>query len=549
MFEYIFKIEERAKMDDKDRKMTMKKLEIQLGRTKTQEKKQYCFRFFVTENEKNVRLSEQDYLDIEQENPSGNFLDKDQASQLIVDEAQNEEDNLQSLKKAIQNAKAAMSTLEESIKGRLIEVKEEFQRSWERFVSEYSNKFGTLISNIDNVDFAMKLDEAFPKLAKQRRNPKDMETMADFKDKTEEIREKSQMVLLKIDPKRVWEEKSKEIKKFNSESVKEIERAQGKGKICRDERGGISVDPRNPSQFLTLSKNGPLVLFDEEKQTTKEIQLEAKEKTYMDSVSFSPKGSHFLVSVFQDSKVHVFESKKLNEGPIQSWNRKESYKKVFAKWVDNRKIVACYLRPGALEVLRLGSKEPIIKINPVSLTGYDQFDLDVSKTHAVCSGFLERENSKNVPYLFKVDITKMQKAPAWKHQKHQKLINTIKIFNKGDFVISGGDGDMLMATGMSNGDIIFKIDGAGKAFQTIAFTPDEKVVVIQKFASVSLFSCEKAPNGSFALNKIDSIKHNRVGGGSLNFSMSLVLDYSLKSNDHFLLIGKKDGRIFKVKLN
>lgn len=539
---------------------TQKMLENRLKMTKTRANKD-CAGFLVTENKEKVRLPVEDIVEISKRNSGEEILDSEQASKLIVEEAQKEEGKPEIRRKVIQDVKEAMDKLEESIRSSVALFKKELNQILEKAPKEDANKFGKLLSSLKDVSFDLELDNAFSKLAEERNDPrKQMEfgifeklsetldkIQDDFKKKAEELREKSRKELLRVDFGKKFKENMKEIKGIDLGSVEEIPKVKGKEEICQGERG-ISVKPGDPSQFLVLSKEGPLLFFDEKKQEAKEIKLEAKQKFFFDSVFFSPNGSHFLTSIYFDLSVSVFDSNSFDQ--VASWNQNGIYGGVsITKWIDDRRILAGFIGSGALEVYELGSKKPIVTINPLSLTGIDQFDVDGSRTIAVCSAyFKEKKEGPKIIHLFKVEITKSHESVSWEHQRHNDTIDAIRIFNSGDFVISGGNDNHLVVTGMKDGKVLMIIDWVGQYVKNIVFSPDEKVLLVQSFLGVSLLSCEGTANSSLAFKEIQKVSSDLIGGKSLNYSMTVVWDYSPDSNNHFLLLGKQDGTVAKAKL-
>lgn len=333
---------------------------------------------------------------------------------------------------------------------------------------------------------------------------------------------------------------------FDPNTLKEVSPLKNE-QNCYGTRG-IEFRPNKKATVGVFSANGEFEFFSLEKEKVqKRILSEATKTMYGESsFSFSPDGKLFLTSIYTNGTIAIFSSDRMRK--LYQWKLKKHGEFIGrAKWVDRKRIIAGFTKPGILEVLELGKRLPIMKIRPKMTAPGEIYDMDIPK---------KRDSFVSVGYglwtgphfVFKMKLKNGETTPVWEHHEHSRITNTVKYSHCEKFVISGAYDEKIILASEKDGSIVFSVQ---PTFLTswvfgISFSLTDDFLVLQSFNEVILFELERNSGGIKDMRQIDELKKDELDKSHGSISSFNVFWYSPEPEDNFLLIGLQNGKVFRV---
>lgn len=533
---------------------TLSSLYRRLVETKTSSNEP-CAGFRITPNKKQVRMSE---VEMSQSKNKRNVLGIESLIQHILMKSQEEEYAYQGKEESKKGQK--IKSTEEIIENMALQViheldtiKKEASRAAK---AKISMSFSRFLQSVNDSEFEERLDRLLSEEAlesdqiwKSELSDELMKLLnnveRDILAHIQNCRDKIYLVFGEAF-RRDKNKKYREVSSFLKGKCWEFEQAKRRDEICF-KTGGITKRP-DSNEFGVLSAGGSFGIFEAiNGQLLKEMTMDFQGwKHLSSSVEFSPTGTQFLLSISSEKRLMVFESSDFEKK--EDWVL-EGHKGIErARWIDENKILASFGFPGELVLFKLGTSQPVSRINPMETVdcAINDFDLSENKREAFCG------SDSNSHLVFKVVIGESDKFVLWKHNAHKAKVYTVRVSENEKHILSSGrDHRVILASALSGGILSVFKDFSHSAVYGVVWCPGDYGAVCWSGHEIVLLGVNQS--GESALKQVDRIQKEVIGEIRLINSIGVFWGDSNKDEKSFLIVGAGGanfpGRVYKVELD
>jgi WD40 repeat protein len=272
---------------------------------------------------------------------------------------------------------------------------------------------------------------------------------------------------------------------FEQKDLKQMEQIKIEKDFCLGTRA-ISFNPKNPDQLAILDSGGNILLFDSKEEKTIRRAKCRQATTYAsltNSISFSPSGDMFFVSIYSDSSISFYRTKDFKK--ISHWNRKKTGQNIRrVRWLNESQVIASFGSPGVIEVVEFSSGTTLMMIEPglTKESGWiSDFDVSPAKKEIICCGQFVFE-SMFLDIVFKVRMEDGVDSDEWRYHEHSGYLQFVKYSNCGKFVLSGGTDNTIVLASEKDGSVLQKEEKwLSSSIECFFFSPNEQNIIVQSW--------------------------------------------------------------------